>query len=305
MTLKYDMEEVMEIEHTFGKGAKKPVDTNAPKRPLSAYFLYSNKVRASVMKDNSDATVSEIGKILGEMWKKISGHERSPYEKKAKAQMDAYYIKKEKYERSSSYHKHQMRLLAWKIHETKKPFKKDENAPKRPLSAYMIYAASVRSKILKENSALTATEVMKEQSVWWKALSDKDREPWNAKAASVKKKYQTKVDRYMKTSDYTNYVTAREEYKKDMLDKRNKLMGIKKRSRSMSRARVSNKKAKRVSRSRSRSRNVRRRSVSTRRRRAARRSRTPKASRRRKARRSRTPKASKSRSSSRRSRTPK
>merc|ERR1719499_424137 len=248
------------------------------------------------------------------MWKAVSEADRAPFEKKAATAKAAYTTKREKYEKSAGYTKHQMRMLAWKIHETKKPFKKDERQGEGASSAYMLYAASVRAKILKENPDMEVTEVMKEQSVWWKALSEKEREPWVNKAAAEKKKYQAKVERYMKTADYRNYVTARDEYKKEMLEKRNKLMGIKKRARSVSKGSSAPKKQKRVSKSRSRS-VSKRRSVSRRRakspkspkrlsrkRRAVkRRSRTPKASRRRAAkRRSRTPKASKKRSSSRR-----
>merc|ERR1719499_166447 len=270
------------------------------------------------MKDSPDMTVAQIGKKLGKMWKAVSEADRAPFEKKAATAKAAYTTKREKYEKSAGYTKHQMRMLAWKIHETKKPFKKDENAPKRTTSAYMLYAASVRAKILKENPEMSVTEVMKEQSVWWKALSDKDREPWVNKAAAEKKKYQSKLERYMKTADYTSYVTARDEYKKEMLEKRNKLMGIKKRARSESKSASAPKKQKRVSKSKSRSvsRSVSRRRakskspkspkrVSRKRRAVKRRSRTPKANRRRAAkRRSRTPKASK-KSSSRRARTPK
>merc|ERR1719384_2320043 len=276
-------------------------------------------MRPGVMKDNSGATVAQIGKMLGKMWKNVSEDDRAPFEKKAAAAKASYTTKREKYEKSAGYKRHQMKMLAWKIHETKKPFKKDENAPKRALSAYMLYAASVRSKILKENPDMEVTEVMKEQSVWWKALSEKDREPWVNKAAAEKKKYQAKLERYMKTADYTSYVTARDEYKKEMLEKRNKLMGIKKRARSVSKSASAPKKQKRASKSRSRpvsrKRSVSRRRaksprspkrVSRKRRAVKRRSRTPKASRRRAAkRRSRTPKASKKRSSSRRASTPK
>merc|ERR1719361_1111987 len=216
------------------------------------------------MKESPEATVGQIGKQLGKLWKGVSESDRAPFEKKAASAKATYTTKREKYERSAGYQKHQMRMLAWKIHETKKPYKKDENAPKRALSAYMLYAASVRPNILKENPDMEVTEVMKEQSVWWKALSDKDREPWVNKSAAGKKKYQAKVDRYMKTADYRNYVTAREEYKKVMLEKRNKLMGIKKRARSVSKSASAPKKQKRASKSRSRS-VSKRRSVSRRR----------------------------------------
>jgi len=283
----FDIEAVMEIEHSLGKGAKKPVDDAAPKRPLSAFFLWANKMRPSVMKENSDASVGQIGKILGMMWKKTTSSDRESYESKAEKGKKVYHSKMERYKKTSSYKNFQLKMLAWKIHETKKPYPKDQNAPKRNLSAYLLYGASVRSKIVKENPDIAAAEILKEQAVWWKSLSTKDRKPWLEKAEAEKVKYQKKVARYMKTSDYQSWATGRDEYKKMMLEKRNKLMGIRKRARSESKP-GSVKKQKRT----------------------ARRSRTPKASRRRSssgksrmrsARRSRTPKASKMRSSSRRS----
>merc|ERR1719273_2149667 len=264
------------------------------------------------MKENEGASMGVIGKILGEQWKKVSDSDRKPFETKAAAQKKAYLAKKEKYEKSANYRKFQMTLHAWKIHETKKPFGKDENAPKRSLSAYMLYAASVRSKIVKENPDMEVTEIIREQSVWWKSLSEDEQQKWKNIAAAGKKKYETQVARYMKTADYQNHVTAREAYKAEMLEKRNKLMGIKKRARTPTKAKSaprspSKKKQKRRSRTPKASKS---RSVSRRRAKSPKnpkkRSKTPKKrSRRRRAskRRSRAPKASK-RSVS-RSRTPK
>merc|ERR1719273_1335752 len=138
------------------------------------------------MKENPDAALGDIGKILGAMWKKVS--DRSAFDAKAKKQKTTYEAKMEKYRKSSNYKKFQKEMLAWKIHATKKPFRADPNAPKRNLSAYMIYGAAVRSKIVKENPDMEVTEVMREQSVRWKGLSESERVPWAAKAAAAKKK---------------------------------------------------------------------------------------------------------------------
>merc|ERR1712154_493166 len=201
------------------------------------------------------------------------------------AQKKAYQSKREKYEKTANYRKFQMTLLAWKIHETKKPFPRDENAPKRASSAYQLYAASVRKQIVKENPDMEVTEVMREQSVWWKALSSDEQQKWKNKAAAGKKQYEAKVARYMKTSDYRNHVEARDKYKAEMLAKRNKLMGVKKkRARDTGSDDKSKKKQKRS--------------------RSARRSRTPKASKSRSKSRSASRRSSR-RSSSRKSRTPK
>merc|ERR1740131_457920 len=107
----------------------------------------------------------------------------------------------------------------------------------------MLYGASVRTQIVKENPDCTVSEIVKEQGVWWKALSANDRKPWLEKAEKEKDKYQKKLARYMKTSDYQTWVDGRDKYKQEMKEKRNKLMGIKKkRARSESKPRAAKKK---------------------------------------------------------------
>lgn len=288
----------MEIEHGFGKGSKKPTDESAPKRYLSAYFLWANKTRPSVIAKNPDSTVGEIGKMLGNLWGKTSAAERSQFEAKAERDKKAYHAKMIKYRDTPSYKRFQMEKHAWKIHMTKKPYPKDQNAPKRPLSSYMLYAGSVRAKIVKENPDMTSTEVVKEQSVMWKALSEEDRAPWVKKAKALKEKYQAKLQRYMKTSDYEEWVSGRDAYKAEMKEKRNRLMGIKKkkRARSLSVSKARSMKRQKVKRSRTPKRRSRRSARRAKAPRASKRSRTrsrARTARRRAARRSRTPKASK------------
>merc|ERR1719384_537325 len=109
----------------------------------------------------------------------------------------------------------------------------------------MLYSASVRKQIVKENPDMVSSEIMKEQSAMWKALGDAPRKKWNDKAAAEKKKYDTKLARYMKTADYQKYVEDRDAYKAEMKEKRNKLMGIKKRARTPAKDKSPSKKAKR------------------------------------------------------------
>ena len=51
-----------------GKRKKKARDPNAPKRPMTAYFLFSQEHRAEVKKANPEAKVGDIAKILSKMW---------------------------------------------------------------------------------------------------------------------------------------------------------------------------------------------------------------------------------------------
>merc|ERR1719233_1050231 len=245
---------------------------NAPKRPMSAFFQWANKTRPSIMKEHPEWGVAEIGKKLGSMWKKVPKSEVEEFQVKYDKAKKVFDGKMEKYKKGANYRKFQTELLAWKIHVTKKPFGSDPNAPKRSLSAYMLYAASVRDQIVKENPEMTSAEVMKEQSVWWKALSGAQRNPWDEKAAKAKAKYDKLLAKYQKTSDYKKYVKDKAEYKTMMIAKRNKLMGIKPKKKRARNEDDDGKKAKKAKRSSSRK---------SSRRRSARRARTPKAPKRR------------------------
>ena len=67
--------------------------------------------------------------------------------------------------------------------------KKDPNAPKRALSAYMFFANENRDIIKSENPDVSFGQVGKLLGEKWKALSPEEREPYEAKAKADKRIY--------------------------------------------------------------------------------------------------------------------
>lgn len=57
--------------------------------------------------------------------------------------------------------------------KSKKRVKKDPNAPKKALSAYMLWLNQTRDEIKKDNPGISITELSKKAGVLWKALEDK------------------------------------------------------------------------------------------------------------------------------------
>ncbi|OAL49406.1 non-histone chromosomal protein 6 [Pyrenochaeta sp. DS3sAY3a] len=74
--------------------------------------------------------------------------------------------------------------------------KKDPNAPKRGLSAYMFFANEQRDKVREDNPGIKFGEVGKLLGEKWKALSEKQRTPYEAKAATDKKRYEEEKAAY-------------------------------------------------------------------------------------------------------------
>ncbi|KAL2141597.1 hypothetical protein VTI28DRAFT_2199 [Corynascus sepedonium] len=83
----------------------------------------------------------------------------------------------------------------------KKRAKKDPNAPKRGLSAYMFFANEQRENVREENPGVSFGQVGKILGERWKALSEKQRAPYEAKAAADKKRYEDEKQAYNAQAD--------------------------------------------------------------------------------------------------------
>jgi len=79
--------------------------------------------------------------------------------------------------------------------------KKDPNAPKRGLSAYMFFANEQRENVREENPGISFGQVGKVLGVRWKALNEKQRMPYEAKAAQDKKRYEDEKATYNANDD--------------------------------------------------------------------------------------------------------
>ncbi|KAG9257897.1 HMG (high mobility group) box [Emericellopsis cladophorae] len=78
----------------------------------------------------------------------------------------------------------------------KRRTKKDPNAPKRGLSAYMFFANEQRENVREENPGITFGQVGKLLGERWKALNEKQRAPYESKAAADKKRYEDEKAAY-------------------------------------------------------------------------------------------------------------
>ncbi|KAJ2896092.1 Non-histone chromosomal protein 6 [Zalerion maritima] len=78
---------------------------------------------------------------------------------------------------------------------------KDENAPKRALSAYMFFANSNRDLVREENPGITFGEVGRMLGQKWKELTDSEKGPYEAKAAADKKRYEDEKAAYNAAGD--------------------------------------------------------------------------------------------------------
>lgn len=66
-------------------------DKNAPKKGMSAYMIWMNtEGRSKVKADKPDASLGEIGKACGEMWREMNPAAKAKWEDKAKEDKARY-----------------------------------------------------------------------------------------------------------------------------------------------------------------------------------------------------------------------
>jgi high mobility group protein B2 len=77
-----EMQHYVSVDDDTGrKRAKK--DPNAPKRNMSAYFLFSIAARPAYKKAYPDASFGDLAKIIGQAYKSLPDHEKQQWVKKA------------------------------------------------------------------------------------------------------------------------------------------------------------------------------------------------------------------------------
>ncbi|MBN3311766.1 SSRP1 protein, partial [Atractosteus spatula] len=73
---------------------------------------------------------------------------------------------------------------------------KDTGAPKRPMSAYMLWLNASRERIKAENPGISVTEISKRAGEMWKSLGKDKKEEWEQKAGEAKRNYEKALKEY-------------------------------------------------------------------------------------------------------------
>ncbi|KAJ1985471.1 Non-histone chromosomal protein 6 [Dimargaris cristalligena] len=82
------------------------------------------------------------------------------------------------------------------VEKKKRRGKKDPNAPKRSLSAYMFFAQSNRENIKRDNPDATFGQIGKMMGAQWKSMTDTDKIPYEDQARADKERYEEEKAAY-------------------------------------------------------------------------------------------------------------
>jgi len=182
------------------KKAKKSKDPDAPTRPMSSYFLFCAEMREECKKNNPNGK-APTGKELGASYKELSNAKKASLDKKAAVLKDEYTVKKAAYDQKKKLENsgepervETPEPLTTQI--KKKRAKKDPNAPKRPLSNYLLYCQDFRGKVKVENPDADPKSMMKILGEGYRNLNERDSAHYKELAEKSKEKYQIEMKRY-------------------------------------------------------------------------------------------------------------
>lgn len=76
--------------------------------------------------------------------------------------------------------------------------KKDEHAPKKPLSSYMLFCQDIRAEVTKKHPTLKMSELSKKLAERWSSAKDEVKEEFQKRAEEEKDVYAKAFDEYKK-----------------------------------------------------------------------------------------------------------
>jgi len=160
---------------------------------MTAYMYFSTAKRAGIKDANPDASFGDIARLVSDEWKKLDDSGKAEWAEKAKKDKLRYEKEMKDYTPPSDDDDSDGET-------DKKPkakrAKKDPNAPKRPMNAYMLYSNSVRAKVREENPELSITDVSKEIGARYKKLGADEKAKLKAKVDSAMEVYKKEMAAY-------------------------------------------------------------------------------------------------------------
>ena len=119
--------------------------------------------------------VGEVSKRSSEKWKRLTPDQKRIWEDEARADKERYNIEKERY------------TGPWQVKW--KRAKKNPDAPKRPMSAFLYYSQEKRSSAKEQHPGLKNTDISRLLGHMWKKASPEERTPHIEREKEQRGKY--------------------------------------------------------------------------------------------------------------------
>jgi len=193
-----------------------------PKRPAGgAYGQFMNEKRAEFQKELAGQKASEVAKLGGERWKKLSDAEKAVYQQQYEAAKEKYEKDLKAFEAAGGVRE----KIARKGKDGKVKKAKDPDAPKRPVGgAYGVFLEENREAIVKTlPKGYKVTDIGKAAGAQWKTLSEKEQKPYQEKFQKKNEEYKAAMEEYKKLHGKNAPVDDEEEEEQEPPSKKARL----------------------------------------------------------------------------------
>ncbi len=152
------------------KGYKRQNTEGAPKRPLTAYFLWVRDNREQFKQNNPGKKVTELAQLMGTEWRSLDDKKKQQWADEAAKLKEQYGKQAEKFKKTG---------------ELTEIVQKEKT--KRTPSAYILWSKDARPGIKKANPDMSFGDISKVLGGTWKSLSDSKKQPYVNQANKLKK----------------------------------------------------------------------------------------------------------------------
>ena len=190
------------------KGEKRPKDPNAPKRPKSSYLFFCEHKRVLVKEAEPELKATEVTSKLGQLWNALSDKQKQKYVKKADQAKEHYNEEMKSYVRPSDeelakLEESKPKRKGSKSSKSSKGKRKESGAPKRPMTAFLLFSMEKREEVKADNPELKGTDISKELGRMWKDdfADTESRAKWVEQAEKEKERYKKEMESFNQSNE--------------------------------------------------------------------------------------------------------
>ena len=182
--------------------AKPQRDPNAPKRNLSAYLLYQNAMRNTFKEQNPGMTFGQLAKYTSAMYSEMTPEEKEGWNQRAEADKNRFLLEMVSYTPAPGYDARGDAVVAAPSGSYRGRSSRDSNAPKRNLSAYLLYQNGMRDHFKIDNPGMTFGQLSKYTSHMYKSLTPQEKSEWDTRAEQDKAHFEEQMKTYVPPTGY-------------------------------------------------------------------------------------------------------
>lgn len=194
---------------------KQPRDPGAPKRNLSPFLLYQHSMRETFKAQNPGMTFGQLAKYTSAMYAAMEPGEKEVWNKRAEADKVRYLSELSIYVPPPGFDAKGDGVMAV-IPGRKKNGKqeRDARAPKRNMSAYLLYQNAMRDQFKAENPGMSFGQLSKYTSHMYKNMTQEERAAWNARAEADRQRFEAEMTSYVPPPGHDAYGKVLDHYPK-------------------------------------------------------------------------------------------